>query len=212
MKKKEYSVTKNSRFSISESEKIDELVEKYTFETVSELIRESVLFFIKYLEHKDKYKDPEEMRKFAEEFDPIIKAKKNEDKMKILIGDYTDEELEQFYFICSQERYGRIKNKLQSAKDKELILECGGELVPKVGYVLGVTNDIELYRPIKPDSREWDNLSQKDKEILLLELKQKLNKLDSIPLKSNEMDYERYPRLRRIVEDVTKRISEEKEV
>lgn len=214
MNKKELTTTKNCRFTFSQIEKIEELTEKYNFENISELIRESVFFFTKYLEHKEKYKDPEEMRKFAEEFDPIIKAKKNEDKMKILIGNYTDEDLERFYFICSQERNGRDKSKFQNAKDRKMILEQGGEFVPKVGYEQGSSNNVEFYRPITPDSKEWDNLSIEDKNHLKMELEEKLIKLKLTPKSSNSWEREenRFPRLRRIIEDITKRMSEEKEL
>lgn len=213
MNKKELSFTKNSRFSMYQIEKMDELTEKYNFKNVSELIRESVFFFIKYLEHKEKYKDPEEMRKFAEEFDPLIKAKKNEDKMKILIGGYTDEDLERFYFMCSQERKGRIKSKYQNTKDKEMILDRGGEIIPKIGYEQGCTNNIEFYRPITPDSKEWDYLSIEDKISLRIELEEKLIKRESIHQDPKDRSNpHRLFMLRKTIEDITKKISEEKEL
>lgn len=212
MKKKELSITKNSRFSISQAEKITEYVEKYSYENESEFIRSAVLLLMKYHDYKDKFKDPEELMKFAQEIDPLIQTEKKQECMESLLINSSEEELERFYFVISKERHKRASDKNQSAKDKKLIIQEGGETEPKVGYRLSRFNNVEFYRPITPDENEWHDLSKEDKEVLLLDLEKKLMDLESIKPKPYEHSgNERFLYLRGKIEKISKGISDEKE-
>ena len=210
MKKKELSITKNSRFSISQSNKITEYVEKYSYENDSELIRIAVLLLMKYHDYEDKFNDYDERMKFAEEIDPLIKTEKKQKCLETILINSSDEELERFYFITSQERNDRAKNKIKNAKDERVILQAGGEFESKVGYVLSLTNDVEFYRPITPDYDAWNNLSKEDRETLLLDLQKKRMDLEILLAKpKNSSDVHRFLIIDRIIHDVEKGISDE---
>ena len=180
MKNKEITVTKNSRFTISKNTEISECVEKYSYQNDSEFIRIAVELLLKFHKHQEEFKDPEKMIIFAKEIDPLITAEKKERCLTTLLLNSSPEELERFYFAISQERCKRVKDKTKRHKDKQFVLQWGGELEPKVGYVLRNVNDIECYKPITPDYKEWQDLSTDDKEVLLMDLKQKRVDLETI--------------------------------
>jgi len=210
LKKKEPSITKNSRFSISQASKITEYVEKYSYENDSELIRIAVLLLMKYHDYEDKFEDYDERMKFAEEIDPMIKTEKKQKCLETILINSSDKELERFYFITSKERNDRTKNKIKSAKDKKLILQSGGESESKVGYILGITNDVKFYKPITPDHNEWNNLSKEDKEMLLLELQKKRVDLETLlPKPENPSHDYRFSIIDRIIHKIEKGISDE---
>jgi len=210
LKKKEPSITKNSRFSISQANKITEYVEKYSYENDSELIRIAVILLMKYHDYEDKFEDYDERMKFAEEIDPMIKTEKKQKCLETILINSSDKELERFYFITSKERNDRTKNKIKSAKDKRMILQYGGESESKVGYVLGYVNDVKFYKPITPDYDEWNNLSKEDKEILLLELQKKRVDLETILTKpENPSNDYRFSTIDRIINKIEKGISDE---
>ncbi|MGY5139866.1 MAG: hypothetical protein ACW9W9_00515 [Candidatus Nitrosopumilus sp. Bin_571-38] len=210
MKKKEPSITKNSRFSISQANKITEYVEKYSYENDSELIRIAVLLLMKYHDYEDKFEDYDERMKFAEEIDPLIKTEKKQKCLETILINSSDEELERFYFITSQERNDRAKNKIKNAKDERVILQAGGEFESKVGYVLSSMNGIKFYGPITPNHNEWNDLSKEDMNTLLLDLQKKRMDLETLLAKSeNSSDDHRFSRIDRIIHDVEKGISDE---
>jgi len=210
MKNKEPTITKNSRFTISKNEEISKCVEKNSYENDSEFIRIAVELLLEYHKHKEKYQDPEQMIQFAKEIDPLINEEKKERCLTTLLLNSSQEELERFYFVISQERNKRVKDNIKRAKDKRLILSEGGELEPKVGYVLGMTNYVEFYKPIRPDLEQWDDLSKEDKEVLLIDLKQKRIDLETLLPKpeNSEIDH-RFSRIDRLIEDITKGIEDD---
>lgn len=209
MKKKEPTITKNSRFSVSQAEKLSEYVEKYSYENDSEFIRIAVILLMRYHDYQDKFEDPNERMKFAQEIDPIIQTEKKQECMESLLINSSDKDLERFYFVVSQERNKRVKDEIKSKRDKMHILGCGGEIEPKVGYTLSISNDVEFYMPILPHNHEWEELSKDDKGNLLLELKQKLEDLENSEIRKDCPKEERFSRLKKIIGDISDKISDE---
>ena len=210
MKNREPTITKNSRFSISKNEEISKCVEKYSYENDTEFIRIGVELLLNYHAHKEKYQDPDHMIQFAKEIDPLITAEKKEKCLTTLLVNSSQEELDRFYFVISQERNKRVKDKIKRAKDKKLILSVGGELEPKVGYCLRWNNDIEYYGPIEPNNKQWNDLSKEDKEILLIDLKQKRIDLKTLlPKPENSCEDYRFRRIDFIIDGITKGIEDD---
>lgn len=211
MKNKEVTITKNSRFTISKNEEISKCVEQYSYQNDSEFIRIGVELLLRYHKHQEEYKDPEKMIIFAKEIDPLITAEKKEQCLTTLLVNSSQEELERFYFVISQERNKRVKDKVKRVKDKKMILLFGGEVEPKVGYQLANNGDIEYYRPITPESKEWQDLSTEDKKTLLIDLKQKRMDLEiKLPLSENSLDH-RFSRIDRIINEISDGISDDLE-
>ena len=209
LKIKEHSITKNSRFTISQAEKISEYVKKHSYQNDSGFIRTAVELLMKYHDYQERFNDPDERMKFAQEIDPIIQTEKKQECLESLLINSSDKELERFYFVISQERNKRIKNKVKNEKEKMNILRCGGELEPKVGYRLSVLNNTEYFSPITPDYDEWEYLSKEDKENLLLELKQKLEYLESSEIGKSISPEIQFAFLKRKIDDISKGIYDE---
>ena len=180
----EVTVNKNIKFTQTQMQQIEKAIADYNFKNVSEVVREGVKIFFKFLEIKDKFEDPNVSRKFVEETEQLLQAEKEFDRLQACIGKFTDEELERSFFVMSQERRSRIRNKVKTLEDHRERLQYGGELVPKVGYRLVNANGYEYYRPIEPpdnrynDGEEWNELSELDKLTLRDELTIKLSELE----------------------------------
>ena len=180
----EVTVNKNIKFTQTQMQQIEKAITDYNFKNVSEVVREGVKIFFKFLEIKDKFEDPNVSRKFVEETEQLLQAEKEFDRLQACIGKFTDEELERSFFVMSQERRSRIRNKVKTLEDHRERLQYGGELVPKVGYRLVNANGYEYYRPIEPpdnrynDGEEWNELSELDKITLRDELTIKLSELE----------------------------------
>jgi Arc/MetJ-type ribon-helix-helix transcriptional regulator len=179
----EVTVNKNVKFSQFQFEQIEEAVTKYYFKNTSEVIREGMKVFFKFLEIKDKFEDPNVSRKFVEETEQLLQAEQGLDRLQACIGKFTDEELERYFFVMSQERNSRVQTKVKTLEDNRDRLQNGGELIPKVGYKL---YNGQFYAPITPHDDEWKELSEIDKITLREELTAKLSELEKYP-KVNEM-------------------------
>jgi len=173
----EVTIQKNVKFTQFQFEQIEEAVTKYRFKNASEVIREGMKVFFKFLEIKDKFDDPNVSRKFVEETEQLLQAEKEFDRLQACIGKFTDEELERIFFVMSQERSSRVKTKVKTLEDNRYRLQRGGELIPKVGYKIINSNDGEFYQPIEPRDEEWKALSEMDKITLRDELTVKLSEL-----------------------------------
>jgi len=171
----EVTVNKNIKFTQTQMQQIEKAITDYNFKNVSEVVREGVKIFFKFLEIKDKFEDPNVSRKFVEETEELLQAEKEFDRIQACSGKFTDEELERWLFALTLERNSRVKTKVKTLEDNRERLEKGGELIPKVGYRLVNRNDYEYYEPIEPpnqynDGKEWKELSELDKITLRDEL------------------------------------------
>ena len=181
----EVTINKNIKFTQSQMQQIEKAITDYNFKNVSEVVREGVKIFFKFLEIKDKFEDPNVSRKFVEETEELLRAEKEFDRLQACIGKFTDEELERNFFVMSQERNSRVKTKVKTIEDNRDRLQKGGELEPRVGYHLVNHNGYEFYEPIDPPDRRWttnddggwNTLSQLDKITLRDELVVKLSEL-----------------------------------
>ena len=206
----EVTVNKNIKFTQFQMQQIEKAIADYNFKNVSEVVREGVKIFFKFLEIKDKFEDPNVSRKFVEETEKLLQAEKEFDRLQACIGKFTDEELERSFFVMSQERRSRIRNKVKTLEDHRERLQYGGELVPKVGYRLTNSNGNEYYRPIEPpdhrynDGEEWNELSELDKLTLRDELTIKLSELEKKYPDDSHMTFILRDNLRKINEQLEK--------
>ena len=206
----EVTVNKNIKFTQTQMQQIEKAIADYNFKNVSEVVREGVKIFFKFLEIKDKFEDPNVSRKFVEETEKLLQAEKEFDRLQACIGKFTDEELERSFFVMSQERRSRIRNKVKTLEDHRERLQYGGELVPKVGYRLTNANGNEYYRPIEPpdnrynDGEEWNELSELDKLTLRDELTIKLSELEKNYPDDSHMTFILSHNLRKINEQLEK--------
>ena len=180
----EVTVNKNIKFTQTQMQQIEKAITDYNFKNVSEVVREGVKIFFKFLEIKDKFEDPNVSRKFVEETEELLQAEKEFDRIQACSGKFTDEELERWLFALTLERNSRVKTKVKTLEDNRERLEKGGELIPKVGYRLVNRNDYEYYEPIEPpnqynDGKEWKELSELDKITLRDELTVKLSEFEN---------------------------------
>ena len=176
----ERTVNLSTKFSITQSQKIDEAVAQYGFKNQSEFIRSCVEYFFDFLELKEKLKDPEINRKFIEEHDPLIQAEKDMLRLDQVVGHLTTDEINRYQWSLTKEYTKRIAEENKSIEDRKIILQRGGESYPKIGYhetyLHNDRNDKrQFYIQITPDTgSRWKELSMLQKETLRDELKIKL--------------------------------------
>ena len=169
------SVIISSKFSISQSQKIDEAVKQYGFKNTSEFIRSCVTYFFDFLELKEKLKDPEINRKFIEEHDPLIQAERDILRLDQVVGHYTIDEINRMQWSLAKEYSKRIGITNKSLQMNREVMRRGGEINPKVGYWEAYHDDGSVfYVPLEPRNDRWKELSMLEKETLRDELKIKL--------------------------------------
>ena len=169
------SVIISSKFSISQSQKIDEAVKQYGFKNTSEFLRSTVNYFFDFLELKEKLKDPEINRKFIEEHDPLIQAERDILRLDQVVGHYTIDEINRMQWSLAKEYSKRIGITNKSLQMNREVMRRGGEINPKVGYWEAYHDDGSVfYVPLEPRNDRWKELSMLEKETLRDELKIKL--------------------------------------
>jgi len=174
----EVTINKNIKFTQFQIQQMEKAIAQYNFKNISEVVREGVKIFFKFLEIKDKFDDPNVSRKFVEETEELLRAEKEFDRLQACIGKFTDEELERIFFTMSLERNSRQQTKVKTLEDNRYRLQKGGVLEPKIAYKLNNSNDgSQYYQPITPDDKEWKELSEIDKITLRDELTVKLSEL-----------------------------------
>ena len=174
-------VNLSTKFSISQSEQIDEAVKQYEFKNTSEFIRSCVNYFFDFLELKERLKDPEVNRKFIEEHDPLIQAEKDIIRLDQVVGYMTQEEMIRQQFALAKESNKRITINNRSLQMNKDVLRRGGEINQKIGYHDCLHDDGSVfYVPLEPRFPKWKELSMLQKETLRDELKIKLSKLQDV--------------------------------
>ena len=86
-------------------QQIEKAIADYNFKNVSEVVREGVKVFFRFLEIKDKFDDPNVSRKFVEETDELLRAEKEFDRLQAYIGKYTEEEEERMNLVLVKKRF-----------------------------------------------------------------------------------------------------------
>ena len=200
------SVIISSKFSISQSQKIDEAVKQYGFKNTSEFIRSSVNYFFDFLELKEKLKDPEVNRKFIEEHDPLIQNEKDMIRLDQVVGHYTTDEMNRIQFSLAKEYSKRIGITNKSLQMNREVMQRGGEINTKIGYVEAYhDDDTVFYVPITPEYPKWKELSLLEKETLRDELK---IKLEAYPQRYPNEQHQ--PSLSYVLKEITEAIEREK--
>ena len=171
----ERTVNLSTKFSITQSQKIDEAVKQYGFKNTSEFLRSTVNYFFDFLELKEKLKDPEINRKFIEEHDPLIQAERDILRLDQVVGHYTIDEINRMQWSLAKEYSKRIGITNKSLQMNREVMRRGGEINPKVGYWEAYHDDGSVfYVPLEPRNDRWKELSMLEKETLRDELKIKL--------------------------------------
>ena len=168
-------------------EEYEKIIKEYNFESWSEFLKVGISFLVKFLEYKIKCQDnPEKLKEIAELYDPLIQHERDYDGMKNIIGDYTERQLETFYYMMGLERTSRKETKVKRTRINEIIRRHHGVFEPKVGYILTNEEDIEYYRPMREYDKGYDELSDNDKQVLQLEVEEKQRVLDEEAKKKEE--------------------------
>ena len=200
------SVIISSKFSISQSQKIDEAVKQYGFKNTSEFLRSTVNYFFDFLELKEKLKDPEVNRKFIEEHDPLIQNEKDMIRLDQVVSELTTEEINRIQFALAKESNKRVGIINKSLKMNREVMQRGGEINPKVGYHESYhDDDTVFYVPITPEYPKWKELSLLEKETLRDELK---IKLEDYPQRYPNEQHQ--PSLSYVLKEITEAIEREK--
>ena len=200
------SVIISSKFSISQSQKIDEAVKQYGFKNTSEFLRSTVNYFFDFLELKEKLKDPEVNRKFIEEHDPLIQNEKDMIRLDQVVGHYTTDEMNRIQFSMAKEYSKRIGITNKSLQMNREVMQRGGEINTKIGYVEAYHDDDSVfYVPIEPRYDKWKELSMLEKETLRDELK---IKLEAYPQRYPNEQHQ--PSFAYVLKEITEAIEREK--
>ena len=200
------SVIISSKFSISQSQKIDEAVKQYGFKNTSEFIRSCVTYFFDFLELKEKLKDPEINRKFIEEHDPLIQAERDILRLDQVVGHYTIDEINRMQWSLAKEYSKRIGITNKSLQMNREVMQRGGEINTKIGYVEAYHDDDSVfYVPIEPRYDKWKELSMLEKETLRDELK---IKLEAYPQRYPHEQHQ--PSFAYVLKEITEAIEREK--
>ena len=202
----ERTVNLSTKFSITQSQKIDEAVAQYGFKNTSEFIRSSVNYFFDFLELKEKLKDPEVNRKFIEEHDPLIQNEKDMIRLDQVVGHYTTDEMNRIQFSLAKEYSKRIGITNKSLQMNREVMRRGGEINPKVGYWEAYHDDGSVfYVPLEPRNDRWKELSMLEKETLRDELK---IKLEAYPQRYPHEQHQ--PSFAYVLKEITEAIEREK--
>ena len=200
------SVIISSKFSISQSQKIDEAVKQYGFKNTSEFLRSTVNYFFDFLELKEKLKDPEINRKFIEEHDPLIQAERDILRLDQVVGHYTIDEINRMQWSLAKEYSKRIGITNKSLQMNREVMRRGGEINPKVGYWEAYHDDGSVfYVPLEPRNDRWKELSMLEKETLRDELK---IKLEAYPQRYPNEQHQ--PSFAYVLKEITEAIEREK--
>ena len=202
----ERTVNLSTKFSITQSQKIDEAVAQYGFKNQSEFIRSCVEYFFDFLELKEKLKDPEINRKFIEEHDPLIQAERDILRLDQVVGHYTIDEINRMQWSLAKEYSKRIGITNKSLQMNREVMRRGGEINPKVGYWEAYHDDGSVfYVPLEPRNDRWKELSMLEKETLRDELK---IKLEAYPQRYPNEQHQ--PSLSYVLKEITEAIEREK--
>ena len=200
------SVIISSKFSISQSQKIDEAVKQYGFKNTSEFLRSTVNYFFDFLELKEKLKDLEVNRKFIEEHDPLIQAERDILRLDQVVGHYTIDEINRMQWSLAKEYSKRIGITNKSLQMNREVMRRGGEINPKVGYWEAYHDDGSVfYVPLEPRNDRWKELSMLEKETLRDELK---IKLEAYPQRYPNEQHQ--PSFAYVLKEITEAIEREK--
>lgn len=189
-------VNLSTKFSITQSQRIDEAVKQYGFKNTSEFLRSCVNYFFDFLELKEKLKDPEVNRKFIEEHDPLIQAERDILRLDQVVGKLTTDEINRIQWALTKEYTKRVALDNKSLEERKTILLRGAEIYPKIGYhetnlFNDRNDDRKFYIPITPDFKEkWQALSMLEKETLRDELQVKRKKVVEELNRDPHFDYQ----------------------
>jgi len=182
----DYTISKSVRLTHKQLEHIDNIVKEKGFKDSSDLIRQSVFFYLDFLKFDFKYPS-EEFEEFRKQYDPLIKLEKNLNGYQTITDEYSLETLEPIFYAISLTIKSKKESLNKETRVNERIRRYHGVFKPKVGYVLANEEGIEYYRPLREHDRGlYDELSKEVKEILRIEIQEKQRVLDEEAKKKEE--------------------------
>jgi len=181
----DYTISKSVRLTHKQLEHIDNIVKEKGFKDSSDLIRQSVFFYLDFLKFDFKYPS-EEFEEFRKQYDPLIKLEKDLNGYQTITDEYSLETLEPIFYAISLTIKSKKESLNKETRVNERIRRYHGVFKPKVGYVLANEEGIEYYRPLREHDRGYDELSKEVKEILRIEIQEKQRVLDEEAKKKEE--------------------------
>ncbi len=171
-------IVKSFRCTILMGEEIEECVEKYGFENETSYIHFAITSGKKFLEKADFFKDnPDEATKFLEEMKPQIGKLKEQSAVLTYIQNLPEDMQNGIFHSLDEARIRKAGDELIIQRWKRYAEPRGFEIEKKIGYKeikveLG-NNTRTLFRPILPLDKEWETMTQNQRDALYLELKKK---------------------------------------
>ena len=181
----DYSTPKSVRFTHKQLEHIEGIAKEKGFKDSSDLIRQSVFFYLDFLKFDFKYPS-EEFEEFRKQYDPLIKLEKDLNGYQTIYNDISLEILEPLFYVMSLTIKNKKESLIKETRVNERIRRYHGVFKPKVGYVLANEEGIEYYRPLKERDHGYDELSKEVKEMLRIEIQEKQRVLDEEAKKKEE--------------------------
>jgi len=185
----DYTISKSVRLTYKQLEHIDEIVKEKGFKDSSDLIRQSVFFYLDFLKFDFKYPS-EEFEEFRKQYDPLIKLEKDLNGYQTIYNDISLEILEPLFYVMSLTIKNKKESLIKETRVNERIRRCHGVFKPKVAYVLANEEGIEYYRPMNEHDHGYDELSKEVKEIVRIDIQESQRVLDEEKKKKDD-EYEK---------------------
>jgi len=181
----DYTISKSVRLTHTQLKKIDDLVKEEGFKDSSDLIRQAVLFYLDFLAYDFKYPS-EEFEEFRKQYDPLLKLEKDLSGYQTISKDIPLEKLEPIFYAMALSIKTKKETLIKEKRVNAIIRRNHGVFQPKVGYVLAREEDIEYYRPLRKNEREYDKLPDDVKTSLQLDIQESQRILDEEKKKQEE--------------------------
>jgi hypothetical protein len=185
----DYTISKSVRLTHKQLEHIDDIVKEKGFKDSSDLIRQSVFFYLHFLEFDFKYPS-EEFEEFRKQYDPLLKLEKDLNGYQAISNEYSLETLEPIFYAISLTIKSKKESLNKETRVNERIRRNHGVFQAKVGYVLADEEGIEYYRPLTAGHYAYDELSNEVKEILRIDIQESQRILDEEKKKKDD-EYEK---------------------
>jgi hypothetical protein len=199
----DYTISKSVRLTYKQLEHIDEIVKEKGFKDSSDLIRQSVFFYLHFLEFDFKYPS-KEFEEFRKQYDPLLKLEKDLNGYQTISKDISLEILEPLFYAMSLTIKNKKENSIKQTRVNQSIRRNHGVFQAKVGYVLADEDGIEYYRPLTADHYAYDELSNEVKEILRIDIQESQRVLDEEKKKKEDEYSKQTERMFKLVDEASR--------
>jgi len=196
----DYTISKSVRLTHTQLKKIDDLVKEEGFKDSSDLIRQAVLFYLDFLAYDFKYPS-EEFEEFRKQYDPLLKLEKDLSGYQTISKDIPLEKLEPIFYAMALSIKTKKETLIKEKRVNAIIRRNHGVFQPKVGYVLAREEDIEYYRPLRKNEREYDKLPDDVKTSLQLDIQESQRILDEEKKKQEEANKRHWEKISNLMDN-----------